>query len=48
MDKELEMAAAIKTILDHVAKADSPTPRTGTLVYLSGRWKVRDGWMYGQ
>lgn len=28
--------------------APEPAPRTAVPSYLSGRWKLRDGWMYGR
>lgn len=40
--------ADIDSQLKALEQAANPAPRTGTLVYLSGRWKLRDGGMYGR
>lgn len=52
MDGELKQIADTLADIDIQLKAleqaSTPAPRTGTLVYLSGRWKLRNGWMYGQ
>lgn len=52
MDEELQAIADALLDVDKRLQAfeqnSAPAPRTGTLAYLSGRWKLRDGWMYGQ
>ena len=39
----------IANICDRIDKHLTPAPRTtGPVQYLSGRWKLRDGTMYGR
>lgn len=52
MDAELQAIADTLADIDlrlkELEQATVPAPRTGALVYLSGRWKLRDGEMYGK
>ena len=44
----LDRIAIICDRIDQHITPPPPQPRTGTLAYLSGRWKLRDGTMYGR
>lgn len=54
MDAELQaMADALDRIDGRLLVIDqaippAPPPRRGTVVYMSGRWKMRDGTMHGR